>query len=143
MHTHHCFAALAQVLQQGDDGAFGQGIHPNKRLIHKINLGILGQGAGQKHPLLLPTTQLANLAAGKIGHTNLLKTLPRQIMLGFAWALHPAQFAIGSHRHHIKRRSGEIPIDAGTLWHIAHQLALLSIRLAKHLDCASHSRQQV
>ena len=23
MHTHHCFAALAQVLQQGDDGAVG------------------------------------------------------------------------------------------------------------------------
>ncbi len=73
VHGHHRAAGVAQLLEQGEDGALGGGVDPGERLVHEVEPGVLGQGAGEEDPLLLAARELADLAVREILHAHLLQ----------------------------------------------------------------------
>ncbi len=54
-------SGVAHVMQELDDCPLGYGVDPNERLVHQIELGLLSEGTGQKHSLLLTPGELADL----------------------------------------------------------------------------------
>ena len=99
-------------------GSLGGGVDSLKWLVHKVDLGVLGQCAGQEHPLLLPTGELADLAAGIAGHANFLQGFHRLLPLGTPGPTNPAERSVAAHLDDIEHVGGEVPIDAASLGNI-------------------------
>ncbi|MOA63267.1 hypothetical protein D3C78_1889390 [compost metagenome] len=55
MDNQHCFTLFFQIMQQTDNRLLGSSVNARKRLIHKVELCILGKCSGKEHPLLLST----------------------------------------------------------------------------------------
>src|SRR5690606_36659114 len=64
---------IAQFTTQRDDGTFSCGIDALKRLVHQVDIVILHEGAGEKHPLLLAPRKLPDLPIGEILHPYFLQ----------------------------------------------------------------------
>ena len=65
MHGNHGLALAFQLFQDCDDRLFGGRIDPGKGLVQQIQIRPLRQRTRQKHPLLLTTGQLPDLAVGE------------------------------------------------------------------------------
>ena len=138
----HSLARGAQRLEQLHNGALGRGVHPLKWLIHKVDLRVLHQGAGQKGALLLAAGKLGNLAVGIVGHAHLGQRGQRGLAFARAGAAEPAQRAVAPHHHHIQHTGGEVPVHAATLGDIAHQVALIAVGTARDQHLPGGDRQQ-
>ena len=130
MNHHAGFAGVLQRFEQGDDCPFRGHIHPGEGFVHEVEPGILGQGAGEEHPLLLAAGQLADLPLGKVGHAHLLEGVQRNLTIFPADRTQPADFAVQAHGDHIQSIDRKVPIDTFSLGDITHQVALGGVGLA-------------
>src|SRR5215213_8854168 len=127
MNTDHGLATRAKFLQEVNNRSLGSRVHARERLVHEIELGVLGQGAGQKDSLLLTAAELADLPVGEIGHSHLLKATVRKLAIGLARPTDPTQSAVAAHQDDIKGVRREIPVDTPSLRHIPDSLPVLPI----------------
>ena len=73
VHGDHRAAGGAQLLEQGEDGPLGGGVDAGEGLVHEVEPGVLGQGAGEEDALLLAARELADLAVGEVAHAHLVE----------------------------------------------------------------------
>src|SRR5258706_11425336 len=122
-------AALpSQFAKDSNDRLFGHGVDAWERLVHEIDLRVLDQRPRQEHALLLAAGKLTDLPIAICLHLDLAQSGKRRLTLARSRAAEPAEAAVGSHRHHIENRGGEVPIHGATLRNITHQLSLLFVR---------------
>ena len=143
VHHEHALALAAQALQQVDDGALGGRIHPRKRLIHEVDLRILGQRPGQEQPLLLAPGQLRDLPPGIVGHPHQVHRSAGRRARGAAHGAQPAQRPVQAHSHQVEGAHRVVPVDALALRHVSHEPPLLAVGLAVDAHRAGHPRHQI
>ena len=142
MHGDDRLPLLPQLTEQLEDDLLGGGIHAGHRLIHEVDFGLLGESPGQKHPLLLPAGELADLPPLELREAHFLQALPGPFPLAMPRPPKPAQPAVRPHQHHVQHADRKIPIHALTLRHIADLLPLRGDRLPQDPHGAAGHGQQ-
>src|SRR5262245_28368035 len=97
MDDHAGLAIIAQRAQNSDDRRLGGGINARERLIHEIEVRLLGQCAGEKNTLLLTAGELTDLAMSQVGHPNATQALQGRRLVGSPDAPEPANATISPH----------------------------------------------
>ena len=77
----------AQGAQKIYDDSLRRGIYPDKWLVHEIDTCVLRKRSCQKHPLLLAAREVADLAIGVAGHSDLFKRLLNFDLVSFSGTL--------------------------------------------------------
>ena len=65
----------AEFLKQRDNRPFSGRIDTGERFVHQVQVGVLYEGSCQKHPLLLPARQLADLPRGEVRQSDSIQGL--------------------------------------------------------------------
>ncbi len=130
------FAAGAQLAEDGDDGAFGDGVDGGEGFVHEIDAGVLDEGAGEEGALLLAAGELADLAVGEVLHADLFEGVHGGLAFALPGAANPAEAAVEAHGYDVEYGGGEVPVDAAALGDVADEAADLFVGLAVEPDCA-------
>ena len=101
---------MFQALEQLDDDPFRPRVHAAKRFVHQVEVRLLGQGPGQKGPLLLAAGELTDLPIDELGHAHLLQRLHGNPAVRSPRAPEPSQVAVAPHQHHVADRGGKVPV---------------------------------
>ena len=109
-----------QLLEQGQNRALGGHVDAGEGLVHEVDAGVLGQGAGEEDALLLAAGKLADLAVGEVADAHLVEAVERLLAVRRLRPAEPAQVAVETHEHDVERRGGEVPVDALALGHVGH-----------------------
>ena len=115
--------AVTHVVQELDDRPLGDGVDPDERLVHQVEVGLLRQGTGQEHPLLLATGSWLICRSAKSAIPSLSRHSSGDLAIALARPPEPADLAIPAHRHHIERIGREIPIHRTSLGNVGDLLA--------------------
>ena len=132
MHGDDRLPALPQGPQQLDDRLLRRRVDALEGLVHEVDLGVLDERTGEEDALLLAAGELADLAAGELGHADLLERLPRGRAILGARPPHPAEPPVPAHQHDVEDARREVPVDAAALRHVGDELALLRVRPPVH-----------
>ena len=143
MHDDDRAAARAQFLQQGDDGALGDGVNGREGFIHEVEARVLHQRAGEECALLLAATELADLARRQLRDADLLQRLLRALPLLRSGSPQPAEAAVEPHHDHVLHRGREVPVDAAALRHVAREAAGMGNGLTEDMHRAGGARDEV
>ena len=113
---------VAQLAQQGHDLLFGPHIDTGKGLIEQNHLPVLRQRPREKHPLALPTRQLADLPVPEVAHVHPCKCLIDGRPVGGFGAAHEAHVTVTPHHHHILDQHRKGPVDLLGLRDVGHEV---------------------
>ena len=117
--------SLAQFAQQVDDRRLRRHIHAGERLVEQDHAPALRERAREKHALLLPAGQLADLPVAEIHHADALETFLRDPSILRARDPQEIHVAVAAHHHHVPHADRETPVDLLALRHVGDQIALL------------------
>ena len=119
----HQMPGRLQFAHQLDDGRLGLDVDAGERLIEQDDATFLGKRACEKHALLLPAGQLADLAGAEGRHADTgerLVDLGAIACRGYAQESH---VAVAAHHHHVLDEHGEVPVDLLGLRHVGDEIA--------------------
>src|SRR5690606_37204853 len=125
---------VAQLTREVDDEAFGEVVDAGEGLVGEVEAGVLGERAGEEHPLLLAAGELADLPAREVGEADPLQALLGGAALGGTGAAEPAEPSVGPHLDDVAGVGGEVPVDAPPLRDVADELTDTLDRLPEELD---------
>ena len=143
VHNQDCRALIPQFNQNIADHLFTRGVDTREGLIQQIQIRLLCQNTGHKHPTALATRQFGNLTLSQIRNANILQIGGHQAFLLGRHAAKPAQLGVQAHGHHLLNRDGVIPIHIGGLRHISHPVTAMRQRLAKKTDITTLKGNEV
>ena len=118
----HRFTLVAQLPQQADDPGFGFDVHAGKRLVEQDHLALLGNRTGQKHALLLPAGQLANLPMAQLEHIYTLQGVGDDLLIAFFGTTQKPHMPVAAHHHHVLDEHRKRPVDLFRLRHVGDQV---------------------
>lgn len=104
-------SCIAQFGEEFDNGLFGGGIDADEGFVHEIDVGVLGEGAGDEGALLLAAGEFADLALCEIGHAGLFEGGMGALAMGFSGSAEPAEAVVGTHQDDVENGDGEVPVD--------------------------------
>ena len=113
MHRHDGFSCRPQLAQELDDRPFGGGVDPLEGLVHQIDIGVLGQRAGQENALLLTAGKLADLPVCKLRHADLVQCGHRRFTFFLPGSFQPAERAIAAHLDYIEHIGSNTQLNEG------------------------------
>ena len=130
-------ALVAQGFQQLHYRKFRLRIDPGKRFIKQDNAALLGEGAGEEHPLFLPAGKRADLPPGEVADTETLHRGGNRLAVGRARAAQHPHVTITPQHDDIFHQNREMPVDILALWHIGD--AVLPHRLRDRQTIDTHA----
>ena len=96
----------------------------------------------QENALLLAAGEFADLPAGQVGHADFRQRVVGRHALEFPRPPQPAEPAVSAHEYHVKRRRGEVPIDAAALRDVGDRALVGLVRLAVDQHPATDRRDE-
>src|SRR5690625_3272379 len=123
-------ALVPQLPQQPYDHPFSGGVDTGHRLIEEQHVGLLDQGSGEEHPLLLATGQLADLADSVLKHAYTFECSAGFLAVAGVRSTDPADAAVKSHEYHVEGGDREVPVDGGALGYVGDVAAFVPDRLS-------------
>ena len=116
----HGDAVILQRTKNAEERFLGRHIQSGQWFVQQQELGLLGQRASQKHSLLLPAGEFADLALCEGRHLHLLQRLLHQLPILAAGPAEHAHLADTSHHDRVVDADRKTPVDAAALRHIAN-----------------------
>jgi hypothetical protein len=134
---HHDFALGSQFPKNAKENSFGFLIYPNEGLIKKVDIGFLGQGTGQKYPLLLPPERAPMRRSRNSAIPTRSRAASATWRLVAEKRLNQPVFSPGPSSPH-PRLWREGPVDLRSLGHIGYPVELLRQGAIAKGDHARH-----
>ena len=110
---------LVQMFDEIQDGVLGGGINTRCWLVQQKHLGVLGEGPGDKDPLLLAPGQRPQRAGMKVCHAHVLERLTNDFPVGLSRSAKQTEHTGSPHQDGFFNRDREAGVHEFLLRKIA------------------------
>lgn len=150
------FRKPTQVMRRGQDSSSAAGmfeqnlvdhvtrglINGVERFIEQEQAGILDQGSGKQHTLLLATRKLADLATSQAIQPQSFQRLADAVVILLARPTKPAQVDVPTRHHQVDNTERKLPIQVCTLGQVSGAMMASTDRVPIEFDCSGLGMKQ-